>query len=66
MSFEVKTIVCLYKRKYCHHCPFREDNYCHIFVAFLSFGNKIELGYRRCFECLEAEKSHNNHISKPL
>lgn len=58
MSFEAKTTVCLYKRKYCHHCPFREDNYCNIFTAYLGFGSDIRLGYRRCFECLETEKKH--------
>lgn len=58
MSFEVRTVVCLYKRKYCHNCPFRDDNYCHIFVEYLSFGDEAALGYRRCRKCIEAEKLH--------
>ena len=64
MSFEAKTTVCLYKRKYCHYCPFREDNYCNIFAAYLGFGSDIRLGYRRCFECLETEKKHKEEKKK--
>ena len=64
MSFEVKTTVYLYKRKHCHYCPFREGTYCHIFAAFLSLGNKIELGYRRCPQCIGTEKNTRKGVNE--